>query len=433
MPSKLRSITAGADTATANARVAQETAPYKITQQREQAAQAPIATQSAQVGLDQQRVEAPLRTNLLRTQVSSANYNNIAQKVAGFHQSLALANAGDLEGAKYVAQQYGETFPEAVLTNARLRGQITALAEEAKARYPTNPQKQQQYLAAAMKGLSDATLGDANTASPTYPYQVPGVPEADTSTKPAETMFNPQGIGTGDASAAATISGDEYLKTLQPNIQTQVKALTDGRMAFPTGFALRSPYWQNMLQAVAQYDPSFDAINYNTRSKTRSDFTSGKAATNITALNTAIGHLNTLDDAATAMGNTSMPLVNSAKNFALSNTGDPRTNNFNIARNAVSNELTRVFRGTGGSEADVQAWKENINNAASPAQMRGAIAQAVNLLHSRIEALDEQYKRGMGPSSTVLDLLTPEARHALTKINSDTGATPTNETGAGGH
>ena len=181
MPSKLRSITAGADTAVANAQVARETAPYQITQQRERAAQAPIATQSAQVGLDQQRVEAPLRTNLLRTQVSTANYGNIAAKVAGFHKSLELANAGDLEGARYVAQQYGETFPENVLTDARLRGQITNIANEAQARYPQNPQKQQQYIAAAMKGLSDATLGEGNAGNPMYPYQVPNAPEADAS------------------------------------------------------------------------------------------------------------------------------------------------------------------------------------------------------------------------------------------------------------
>lgn len=181
MPSKLRSITAGADTAVSNAQVAQETAPYKITQQREQAAQAPLATQSAQLGLDQQRVEAPLRTNLLRTQVSSANYSNVAQKVAGFHQSLALANAGDLEGAKYVAQQYGETIPDEILTNARFRAQVTALAQEAQTRYPQNPQKQQEYLKEAMRGLTDATVGSGNAQNPVYPYQVPNAPEADAS------------------------------------------------------------------------------------------------------------------------------------------------------------------------------------------------------------------------------------------------------------
>jgi hypothetical protein len=44
-------------------------------------------------------------------------------------------------------------------------------------------------------------------------------------------------------------------------------------MQFPNGPALKTPYWQNMLRNVAQFDPEFDAVNYNARSKTRADFT----------------------------------------------------------------------------------------------------------------------------------------------------------------
>jgi hypothetical protein len=63
---------------------------------------------------------------------------------------------------------------------------------------------------------------------------------------------------------------------LPQNDAAQVKALAEGRMAFPTGTALKSAYWQDMLQKVAQFDPSFDAVNYNARAGTRKAFTSGK-------------------------------------------------------------------------------------------------------------------------------------------------------------
>jgi hypothetical protein len=51
-----------------------------------------------------------------------------------------------------------------------------------------------------------------------------------------------------------------------------------------------------MLAHVSNYDPGFDEVNYTSRSATRRDFTSGKAANNIRALNTAIGHFGHLEE-----------------------------------------------------------------------------------------------------------------------------------------
>src|SRR5579872_2292770 len=132
--------------------------------------------------------------------------------------------------------------------------------------------------------------------------------------------------------AAMAGHGEDFLKTLKPEVAAQVKALAEGRMAFPSGFALRSPYWQQMLQAVSQYDPTFDAVNYTARAKTRSDFTSGAAAKNVTSLNTVIGHLDELDKAARDLNNSNWRTYNSVKNFIETETGDPRVQRFNAAK-----------------------------------------------------------------------------------------------------
>src|SRR6185295_7064011 len=73
----------------------------------------------------------------------------------------------------------------------------------------------------------------------------------------------------------ADLHGDEFLKTIPAQIGRQVKALAEGRQQFPASFALKSRYWQQMIGLVSQYDPSFDAVNYNARSKTRNAFTAG--------------------------------------------------------------------------------------------------------------------------------------------------------------
>jgi hypothetical protein len=216
--------------------------------------------------------------------------------------------------------------------------------------------------------------------------------------------------------AGSGVHGDEFLKTIDPNVSSQVKALAEGRMQFPNGPALKTPYWQNMLRNVAQFDPEFDAINYNSRSKTRADFTSGKSAQNMTAINTTVGHLGTLLDAGNSLDNTSYPLVNQAVNSYRSATGDPRIVGFNTAKQAVADEMTRVFRGTGGSNADVEGWEKNLNAANSPEQLQTVIKQGVNLLASRASSIADQYKKGMGTTAQPLQLLNPHALETLKKI-----------------
>lgn len=217
-----------------------------------------------------------------------------------------------------------------------------------------------------------------------------------------------------------TKAGDEYLSTLNPALAAQVRALSEGRRAFPTGSALRSPQVQELVAAASQYDPSLDAANAATRVATRKDFTSGKAAANVTAMNTALGHLGSLADAAGQLDNRSFPLWNSVANMAETATGDPRVKNFTLARNAVANELMKVFRGTGGSVSEIEEWQHNIDSSDSPDQLRATITKATELLRSRLEAMNDQYTRGMGKSGDPLELLSPHAQEIYNRITTST-------------
>src|SRR6185437_3308792 len=90
----------------------------------------------------------------------------------------------------------------------------------------------------------------------------------------------PVGAGTPATPGAPPIMGDPFLQTLQPATGAMVKALAEGRMALPSGFALRSAYWQNILRDLAQYDPGFDLANPAARVQTRKQFTSGSIGQN---------------------------------------------------------------------------------------------------------------------------------------------------------
>lgn len=212
---------------------------------------------------------------------------------------------------------------------------------------------------------------------------------------------------------------DAFLQTLAPPIAAQVKALAEGRQQFPSGNALRTPYWQNMIQAVAKYDPSFDIVNYNARAKTRADFTSGKSAQQVNAINTVIGHLANLSDAADALQNGDLQTWNSLKNRFKTLTGSQDVTNFNVVRKAVADELTRVWRQAGGSEKDIQENLDNLGSANSPQQLHGAIATFGDLLESKLGSLNEQYRQGMGTDK--IDMVTPAARATLTKLEQRAG------------
>lgn len=225
--------------------------------------------------------------------------------------------------------------------------------------------------------------------------------------KPPEEMQAPM-AAPGDLKK----TGDEYLATLEPGLAAQVRQLAEGRRAFPTGAALRDPNTKMLLAAATQYDPTLDAANAATRMQTRKDFTSGMSARNLTALNTAIGHLATLKKMALALNNTGSPDINAIVNSVQSkHLGDPRVNNFNTVRDAFATELAKVFKGQGApSLTEIQDWQKRAQADQSPEQMAGFVAQAADLLSSRINAVGDTYNRGMGKSSDPVELLSPHAR-----------------------
>lgn len=229
----------------------------------------------------------------------------------------------------------------------------------------------------------------------------------------------PAGTGTS-AGIGSDVHGTDYLKTLPPNIATQVEALADGRMQFPSGYALTKPFWQKMVSLVAQYDPTFNQSDYNARAKTRSAFTSGQEGRNVASYNTAIGHLEQMDHAVDELSNTPFSWVNAPAQWIGQNVGDAHTQaaiaNFNTVKGAVTSELVKSLRGSGGAEADIQYWQKRFDQADSPVALHTAVREAANLLGSRIEALTDQYNTGMGTSNQTVPGLSAHSSAALARL-----------------
>ena len=242
----------------------------------------------------------------------------------------------------------------------------------------------------------------------------------------------PEGpIGGGGAETPAidpTITGDAFLSQLDPARANTVKSIAEGRQQPPSGFALKNPKVLALLRDVAQYEPGFDLTLWKSRNAMQTSATSGKIGQNIASFNTAIGHLGDLEKSINGLENTGFTPYNMAANWARAKY-DPKfagkIKDFESAKTAVVDELTRAFRGTGGNVHDLVAWEKNINAADSPEALRAVTKQVVALLDSRIEALGDQYQRGMQHTvpKDMHDLLSPKAKNTYQRLVTGTGET----------
>jgi hypothetical protein len=188
--------------------------------------------------------------------------------------------------------------------------------------------------------------------------------------------------------------------------------LLDYAVPLPSGIALSREPWASAVQAAGDVDPTWKESEYQSRLAARKSFTSGADAKNINGINTAIGHLKTLKDAGADLGNSPWPLVNKVGNYYATAAGKPKVVRFETAANAVVNELASVFKGTGATDQEIQAWRKTISASNSPDQLNGAIKQAVELLGSRMQALTNKWEQSQGKPMD-MKILSPKSRLVL--------------------
>jgi hypothetical protein len=175
---------------------------------------------------------------------------------------------------------------------------------------------------------------------------------------------------------------------------------------------MRSPFWQEKLSQVSQYDPNFDATNFNARAKGRAAAISGKLGTSNNALNTAIGHLATLNDQIGGTASHNFTPFNAVENTVGKMFGSPGVTNFQDTAQKLADELESVYRNGGGAEQGVVRQLRSLDVNASEEQKRGVINNAMDLLASKMAANLAQYNFGTGGKPT-WDMLDQHTRDVL--------------------
>lgn len=124
-------------------------------------------------------------------------------------------------------------------------------------------------------------------------------------------------------------------------------------------------------------------------------FVSGKGGQQLTAFNTALNHLDTLDSLATDLSNSNIQVFNKAAQAWAQQTGNPAPTNFAAAKNAMSGEVAAALKASGATDEEIRKVDETFSRVQSPAQLHGAIDTYRTLLKSKAHNLENQYNQGM--------------------------------------
>jgi hypothetical protein len=123
--------------------------------------------------------------------------------------------------------------------------------------------------------------------------------------------------------------------------------------------------------------------------------TSGKGGENINYFNTATEHLKLLGEAADALNNGDIQAVNKYGNAFATATGEEAPTDFETVKAAVAGELSKTFAGKSATESEIAQINQAIYSAESPAQLHGAINQALLLMQGKLVGMRKQWESGM--------------------------------------
>ena len=239
------------------------------------------------------------------------------------------------------------------------------------------------------------------------------------------TRLSPQagdnGLGPSIGSPEKGLTGEAFLATVPVAQRGQIKALAEGRQAFPTGISYAK--LQSLIQAVNAYDPTFDATNYQARYKTRADLssTNGTGGKTINALNTAIQHAGKLSDLIEALGNGDTPAANWIANLWSKATGKTGVTNYEAVMPQMMKEIERLWRGSGGSTEDINALKASMGPNMGIHQQREALASFVDLMRGKLDSTVSQRDAILGPYGPQIPVLYDQAGPNLEKIYNRAG------------
>src|SRR5215468_5491161 len=320
----------------------------------------------------------------------------------------SLIGAGDIEGGQQF-MRLADVGTQRALEERRVKLAEEQAAEPKLTQVPglLGPKPMWAYPKTGEFRAPQPYTGGAAAA----PTPAPGVgarpTEAGTGETPAPAPRSQLG-GMGEMGVDAAgnqLEGEDFLKTFSPAEQRLIKGVTS--YSIPVAQLPRNAEARaGLMTAASLYDKNFDYNNYETIQKTMSGYLAPQGAPQkvITGFNTALEHVATGLDNVESLGNWNRfkavnPYINMARSQYSTQYQEARKA-IETDVQAIANELTSVFRGSGHpSEREAMEWKEKFPIDGSQVEMRTAFREAARLLGGRIHEQGISFNRGVGEGS----------------------------------
>ncbi len=214
------------------------------------------------------------------------------------------------------------------------------------------------------------------------------------------------------AANGLTPQGDAWLKSMEAaggsyaDVARRARAVVEGREVLPdTGSAGTKPIDVAVTNAVMRAAPNFDTRLAQARVdlvKSFGDKTStSSAGGQMIAANTGLHHLAALADSANNLGNGNFPAINWLRNEGKDATvGNPTLKAYEINKQALAEELGKLYKGGSPAEAEVHALVSNLTPNMTPAEQQAVFAKVATLLQGKTTELQRQWQTAFGANST---------------------------------
>lgn len=221
------------------------------------------------------------------------------------------------------------------------------------------------------------------------------------------------------------VAGEDYIKTLPPQDQAQVRQAGQYMGAVPSVNA-RSADAQRLRREIFQAYPDIDERMYGAQAGAVRKFWSGPDSDTIKSFNVSIAHLDTLQKAATALQNGNMGVFNQLKNYYERQTGQPMPTDFNAVRDIVADEIVKSIVGARAGVTEREEAHKRIAAEFSQGQFDSVINRYKELMTGQLMGLRQKFTGTTGMQPEVFDrFLMPETKQQLlAHQQSPSGAAP---------
>jgi len=226
---------------------------------------------------------------------------------------------------------------------------------------------------------------------------------------------------TANAPGGWTTPEGKTLNDVPTAIRDEVRQVLEYRRADPS-ITQRGFVGQAINAWVAKMDPQHDSSTFPAKNKILTDYVKSMDSGSLGATNTALGHLQELNEASKALDQNNVPLIHSiASRLGIAAGGDAGTT-YNLILNKVGPELTKAYLKSGGTVGERGSNEDDFALSKGAKQIRSNIAEATQLLNSKIEPLKQNWQDTFRPYRAQDEFdnrwLTPRAKQVIADLAS---------------